>query len=132
MAAIRIDNLEVAAIIGVHSYERTQKRKLLIDLVLDYDALKAAVNDDIKQALDYEVLAQEVTKLARRSKCYLLENLAVSLIEMIMTHKQVRKAFVCIKKPKAIPSARSVSFEMLVTRQSRGAFKAENRKNRFG
>ena len=117
MAIIRIHDLNARAIIGTHPWERTNKQDLLINITVEYDAAKASGSDHLKDALDYEALAHKAIKTVERSRCLLLEKLAVKLLERIMADKRLKRAVVRLDKPHALPQAKSVSFELSAQRQ---------------
>ena len=112
MAIIRIHDLNVRAIIGTHSWERANKQDLLINITIEYDAAKASGSDSLKEALDYQALANKAVKIAGRSRCLLLEKLAAKLLEGIMADKRIKRAVVRLDKPQALPRAKCVSFEL--------------------
>lgn len=112
MAIIRIHDLKVKAIIGVHPWERTKKQPLLLNLTLEYSSTKAAKSDGLKDALDYDTLAQALAKTIQQSRFQLLEALAAKLLAKVMADKRVKRAVLRLDKPKAIAQARSVSVEL--------------------
>ncbi len=117
MATIRIVDLKVRTIIGVHAWERANKQELLLNITLEYDAAQACQSDKLSDALNYEAVAIRVMKLVERSRYLLLEKLTARVLQAIMADKRVEGAFVRIDKPQAIPQARYVSFELFAERQ---------------
>lgn len=116
MAVIYICDLKVRTIIGAHAWERKNKQDILINVMLEYDASKAAKSDKLKDALDYDTVSAKVIKTTESSKFLLLERLAAKLLEDIMTDKRVLAAAVRLDKPHAIPEAKCVSFELSAQR----------------
>ena len=112
MAIIRIQDLSVRAIIGTHSWERANKQDVLINITIEYDAAKASRSDNLKDALDYQALANKALKIIERSRCLLLEKLALKLLEGIMADKRIKGAVVRLDKPHALPQTKCVSFEL--------------------
>jgi D-erythro-7,8-dihydroneopterin triphosphate epimerase len=112
MATIRIVDLKCRAIIGTHPWERKNRQDVVINLNLDYDASKASQSDQLKDALDYEKICQQIIKMVERSQCQLLEKLAGRILKLVLTDKRVMIAKVRIEKPHAIAQARHISFEM--------------------
>jgi D-erythro-7,8-dihydroneopterin triphosphate epimerase len=111
MALIRIVDLKVKAIIGTHPRERAKKQDLVLNIVMEYNADKAAESDEIKDALDYEDVVFKVTEVIDRSRCLLLEKLAAMVLDVLISCKQVKSAVVQIDKPNALAKARAVSYE---------------------
>ncbi|MCD4823642.1 MAG: dihydroneopterin aldolase [Phycisphaerae bacterium] len=106
---IRIKNLRLRTIVGVHEFEQRQLRDILVNVELEFDGSAAARTDDLTKAIDYADLADRLTKHAAASRCSLLERLANEMLEIILADKRVRSATVEVDKPGAIPTAESVS-----------------------
>ena len=47
MATIRITNLKLRTIIGIHDWERAHKQDVIINVTIEFDASKAADSDNI-------------------------------------------------------------------------------------
>ena len=113
MSTIRINDLHLRVFIGTHPWERKNKQDLILNLAICYDASKASRSDHFKDALDYEVLADRVTRAVQRSRHHLLEKLAAKVLDVVLAaDPRVTGAWVRIDKPHAIGEARSVSFEL--------------------
>lgn len=112
MATIRIVDLKCRAIIGTHPWERKNRQDVVIQMSLEYDASKASQSDQLKDALDYEKISQQIIRLVEKSQHQLLEKLAGKILKLVLTDKRVMIAKVRIEKPHAIEQARHVSFEM--------------------
>ena len=116
MAVIRIQDLSLRAIIGTQAFERGNRQDVVVSVILEYDASKAAKSDKLKDALNYSAVATKITKTVERSRCLLLEKLADRLLKAIMADRRVTAAAVRLDKPHAIPQARSVSYEVSAER----------------
>lgn len=112
MASIHINGLKVRAIIGAHPWERKNKQELIVHVSLSYDAIKASKSDQLKDALDYEAMANLLVKTIEKSQFKLLEKLAAVLLRKIMQDKRVIEARIRLDKPQAIAAAQSVSVEL--------------------
>lgn len=112
MAVIRINDLKVRALIGAYSWEKVNKQELIINITIEYDASKACRSDKLKDALNYDSVANHIIKKVENSKYILLEKLTLKLLEGIMADKRVQAAHVRIEKPHALAQAKSVSFEL--------------------
>ncbi len=112
MAIVQINSLAVRTVIGVHPWERANKQEIIIDISFEYDAAKASKSDNLKDALDYEALTNQVIRLVERSKYRLLEKLAAKVLDVVMVNKEIKQAWVRLDKPQALPQAKSVSFEL--------------------
>ncbi len=111
-AQITIKRLRTKTIIGTKSSERKRKQPIIVDLVIWYDAQRAARSDKLAEALNYQELADHIKKEIEASRFYLLEKLADDVLKIVMQYKPVKKARVHIEKPDALPYAKSVSLEI--------------------
>ncbi|MEI6519362.1 MAG: dihydroneopterin aldolase [bacterium] len=107
MDQIHINDLRVNAIIGVYENERVTRQPLIINVTLNTDISKAAITDDLGDAVDYDDLAKEITNAAQNTSCQLIETLAVKLANICLANKKVNSVTIKIEKPGAIANARS-------------------------
>lgn len=112
MATIRITDLRLRTIIGINDWERKSKQDVIINVSMEYDATKSAKSDDINDTVDYKALSKEIIKKVEGSSFFLLEKLAYTILNIVMTHSLVEKAHVCVDKPFALRFADSVSVEL--------------------
>lgn len=106
---ILIQGLEVRCIIGTLPRERRKKQKIVIDLEFPAPVRRAARRDNLKDALDYQKIAEFVTVLASQSKFYLLETLAERLAAQLLKEFPLKSMILKVTKPGAIRNAQSVS-----------------------
>ena len=86
---------------GVFDFERRDGQEFVIDLVLDVDTRPAAVNDDLRQTVDYGTLVDEVTTAVSRDPVDLIETLAQRIADVCLVHQQVERVEVTVHKPHA-------------------------------
>ena len=118
MATIRITNLKLRTIIGIHDWERKHKQDVIINITIDFDASKSIESDTIKDTVDYKVLTKHIIKKVETSDFQLLEKLAQLVLNIVMENPQVQKATVRVDKPFALRFADSVSIELSEKRTS--------------
>ena len=106
---IHIKNLRLRTIIGIYDWERENKQDVVINIKLQFDGRKAAETDDIHETIDYKHITKQIINEVENSQYYLVEKLAESILEIIMTNKKVQKASVEVDKPHALRFADSVS-----------------------
>jgi len=98
--------LEISCIIGIYERERSEPQPVLVDIELDYDLGGAAASDAIAEAVDYDVVATELTRLAQQGRFALLETLAeraaARLFERLPAVRAIRME---IRKPRAVAEA---------------------------
>jgi len=73
---VSIRDLSVAAVIGVHAWERDVEQTLLVSVDMAADVRKAAANDDLADALDYSAVAEAIAAVLREGKFRLIETAA--------------------------------------------------------
>ncbi len=112
MATIRIVDLKVRTIIGTHPWERKNQQDLVINVIIEYDAFKAGRSDSLKDALDYERIANKIIAAVEISKFHLLEKMGAKLLELVLMDKRVVAVDIKIDKPHAIAVAKHVSYEI--------------------
>lgn len=102
---IGFDHYKVSCIIGVLDEERINPQDLYLDLRIEYDFLKAVLNDSFKEAICYEKLSYFCKDFAQKKKYYLIETLAVELLEALFENFNLTWCSIKIKKPSAIKDA---------------------------
>ncbi|MBV9381169.1 MAG: dihydroneopterin aldolase [Streptosporangiaceae bacterium] len=73
---ILIRELSVAAVIGVHDWERETEQTLVFNVDLAADVRKAAATDDLADALDYSAVAETIRNVVRHGRFRLIETAA--------------------------------------------------------
>lgn len=106
---IRLRDLEVEALIGVHAWERRTPRPLRVDLDLACDARAAAASDRLAHAVDYSAVAARVRQVCAASRRHLLEALAGDIAEACLEDTRVAEVTVTVHKPGAVERAGDVS-----------------------
>jgi FolB domain-containing protein len=104
---IHIKDLLVRTIIGVNEEERRDKQDVLINITL-YTDHSAAASDDIADTVNYRTLAKQTIKLAENSQFFLVEKLALEIVDICLADPRVERAVVTVEKPGAVRFARSV------------------------
>jgi FolB domain-containing protein len=112
MATIHIKDLALRTIIGIFDWEREKAQDIIINIAIEYDASRAAISDDIKDAVDYKTIKQGVIRLVESSRFNLVEKMAAEILKLVMAHALVDAATVTIDKPNALRFAKSVSLTM--------------------
>ena len=112
MAVIRIKNLKLRSVIGIHDWERENKQDVIINIKLEFDSSRAAESDDIADTVDYKAIKMRIIELVEGSTCNLLERLADQILAICLSDAQVEQATVRVDKPHALRFADSVSIEV--------------------
>ena len=112
MDRIRIEDLEVQAIIGTLPHERLAPQKLIITAELDGDFRAAGLADDFTLTFDYSAAEQLIHDFTAASRYQLLEALAENLAKELLAVKYIRSVRLRISKPGAARIARLISVEI--------------------
>ncbi len=118
-ATVQIKGLKLLVVIGTQAHERLTPQELAADISFEYDASKAAVTDELGDAVDYAAICARITAKAGATKFFLLERLGAFILAIIMEDTKIVSAKVSLEKAGAVPSARSVALVMSAQRTER-------------
>ncbi|WP_298811343.1 dihydroneopterin aldolase [uncultured Psychrobacter sp.] len=107
-----IKGLKVDAVIGVYDWERAITQPLLIDIALETDISRAAVSDDVSDALSYKEVCDDVSEWCKEIQAKLLEHLAGQISDKIFAKYDCQKITLSIAKPTAIAQADAVGVQI--------------------
>jgi dihydroneopterin aldolase len=100
--------LEVECIIGFIDWERRVPQKVVIDLELPVDCVRAAAQDSVQDTTDYKAIAKRVLGFVGASEFHLVETLAQRLAALLLEEFGLAWVRLTINKPGAIRHARDV------------------------
>ena len=112
MDIIFIDNLKVYGILGIHEREQRNPQLIQISLRAEVDIQNAAVNDDIRQTVNYSTLAIKVMRFISENRFLTIEALIETLAMTILENKRITSLWLRVEKPHAVPDAQSVGVEI--------------------
>lgn len=96
---LSIKNAQYYAYHGVKASERELGGKYEVDLDLWYDATNAIINDDVKDALNYEEAMYCITEIIGEESYNLVETLANEILNLVMEKfERVVKSTVRVRK----------------------------------
>jgi dihydroneopterin aldolase len=113
---IFLRGLEVECIIGFIEWERRIKQKVVLDIELPVDCIRAAQSDDVADTLDYKRVAKRVIAFVETSEFKLVETLAQRLAMVVLGEFGIDWVRVSINKPGAIRGSRDVGVSIERTR----------------
>ncbi len=106
---LKIKNLRLQTVIGIHEWENSVARQIIINAVIETDSDKAFKSDDIKDAIDYDELVLKIKKTVLETRFYLVEKMVGDLLDVIMEDKRIKKCQLEIDKIGAIADLESFS-----------------------
>ncbi|WP_336367341.1 dihydroneopterin aldolase [Marinobacter sp. C2H3] len=117
---VLIDSLVVETVVGVYDWERAVTQRLEIDLDMAWDNRVPGQSDDVADALDYAAVSDRVSQWLIDLQPQLLERAAEVVAQRLMAEFGVASLVVTIRKPGAVPAARSVGVRIERSRNQKG------------
>jgi len=114
---IRIKNLRLRTFVGFNEEEQRKRQDVVINIRIDYDALRAAASDNPDHALNYRTITKEIIELVEDNRFLLLEKLVHDVVKLVLAHPAVDHVEVEVDKPHALRFADSVSLTMAAHRR---------------
>lgn len=108
MDIVFIKQLQINTVIGVYDWEKTIQQRLLLDIELSTDIRAAAANDDIRQTLDYAVIAQRVEQFITAQPLELIETVAENVAALLLSEFATSQVKITVCKPDALAQAATV------------------------
>ena len=96
---VSVRDLSVAAVIGVHDWEREIEQTLLVSVDMAVDVRTAAASDDLADALDYSAVAATIAAVLRDGKYRLIETAAERVAERLLARFPVSWLRLGVRKP---------------------------------
>ena len=81
---VSVRDLSVAAVIGVHPWEREIEQTLVFNVEMAADVSRAAATDDLADALDYSAVAEVIAAVVREGKFRLIETAAERVADRLL------------------------------------------------
>jgi dihydroneopterin aldolase len=97
---IGIDRLKIRVSVGIYSAEKKKKQDLFVTAELFFDDAPIHI-DAMEKSVDYDVLCDEIKRVAALRHYELIENLALHIAQHLKITAKCKKAGVRIDKPLA-------------------------------
>ena len=94
---IELQGLEIFGHHGATEVEEREGQVFLVDLILELRSEPAA--DDLEQTIDYRDVAACVREVSDRQRVHLLETLAASIADELISRFPVERVRVRVRKP---------------------------------
>jgi FolB domain-containing protein len=112
MDKILIQNLKIKGILGVNERERINPRLIVVNLILHTDSHPASLSDDIKDCVDYSLVAKSVKILVEKATRFTIEALAEDVANLCLDFHGVKEVTIRVEKPGALKNAKTVGVEI--------------------
>ena len=98
MGIIQLEGIEFYSFHGCYKEERIVGSKFIVDVIIETDCSKPAETDNIKDALNYQIV-YDLIKKEMLIKSHLLENIAKRILDTLYVQfNQIEKATIKISK----------------------------------
>ena len=108
MDIVFIRDLRIETVIGIYDWEREIRQIVVFDIDMSCDVAKAAVSDQITDAVDYKAVSKRLMQFVGESQFQLVETLAERCAEIIRNEFGVEWVRLSLNKKGAVSSARDV------------------------
>jgi dihydroneopterin aldolase len=96
---VSIRDLSVAAVIGVHAWERDIEQTLIFSVEMSAGVRKPAASDDLTDTLDYSAVASTIAAEVREGKFHLIETAAERVAERLLSDYPIAWLRLELRKP---------------------------------
>lgn len=109
---IKIEDLRIHCVMGVHAHERMADQELSLDIVMRVNLSEPVQTDLLVDTVNYEEVSVLCKELALTRQYHLLETFAHEALHAVMDTFSLSWAKICVRKPRALPLAKAVSVEL--------------------
>ena len=111
-ARIVLENLQVQADIGFHSFEVGAPQRLLVTVEVWLEDAEPPLDDSPEHAWDYDYVRQQVMELARARRYNLQETFARALYDRLAAMRGVKALRIATSKPDVYADAERVGVQI--------------------
>ena len=86
MDTLIIEDLSIPATIGTQEWEQKVQQNLRFDIELATDAARIASTDDLRLAIDYAAVAEQLQSLLAEKSFKLIETVAETAAQLLLEH----------------------------------------------
>ena len=105
---VYVRDLKIPTLIGIYEWERRIRQTLHFDLEMSADIARAAVSDDIKDALNYKAVTKRIIEFVSNSEFQLVETLAERVAGLVRDEFDVAWVRITLNKKGALTGATDV------------------------
>lgn len=106
---IKIKNLKLHTNLGIHNWEKTFNREIIINAEIESDALRGLESDNILDTIDYDVITTKIKNLIAQNQFKLIEKMAQEVMNRIMEDTRVKRCKLEIDKVGVVEFVESFS-----------------------
>ena len=113
---IKLKKIAIQTFIGIHDFEKTRKQDLFLNLAIHTNFVDSCSTDNIKDAIDYDIIYQQIKDFANNHNCELLEKFCYDLLKIIMQDIRIDKCILEVEKVRIFPSVKSCAIKLKMSR----------------
>jgi hypothetical protein len=106
---LKIKNLKLQTILGVHLWEEKISREIIINVEIESDFIKSLQSDDINDTIDYDLITTQIKNLISSKRFKLVETMAQKIMDQIMQDSRIKRCKIEIDKVGAVEAVESFS-----------------------
>jgi dihydroneopterin aldolase len=106
---IKIKNLRLKTIIGVHAWEEKIDREIIINAEIETDFTKGLQSDNLSDTIDYDAIITKIKNLIAKNRFKLIEKMAQQVMNLIMEDSRITRCRLEIDKVGVVENVESFS-----------------------
>ncbi len=110
-----IEDLLVNMLIGVYEHEKLKEQPVRLNIVLTVEDHNGPINDDYRNVVCYETIANEIKKLVKEEHINLVETIAEKVADICFKNQRTVSVRIKVEKLQALADAGSVG--VVITRK---------------
>ena len=110
--SVFIERLELMGSIGVYEHEHRDRQPVVISLYLDVTDTYDGASDKLIDVYDYDIAIQAIRDTVEAGHYNLIETLAESLANLVLTDNRVAHVRVRIEKPAVLTACQAIGIEI--------------------
>ena len=115
---ILIKDLVLKMLVGIHDFEKREKQRVRINLVINIDQNLIPNEKKQKSIVNYEQVIKTIMRITSRKHYPLLETLAEKIFLKLFENLRIKKILLRIEKLDVIKNTASVGIELEKTRSN--------------
>jgi dihydroneopterin aldolase len=109
---IKIKNLRLKTILGVHAWEDHIDREIIINAEIETNYGVSLTSDNITDTIDYEEIVSKIKTLLQSQRFKLIEKMAAEIMKKIMEDHRISRCKLEVDKVGVIPGIDSFSITL--------------------
>ena len=109
---IKIKNLRLTTIIGVHAWEDHVDREIIINAEIETKNVASLTTDNIADTIDYDEVVSKIKNLLQSKRFKLIEKMAAEIMQKIMEDKRIFRCKLEVDKVGVIAGVDSFSITL--------------------